>query len=185
MKKVNKERSKMNVEQKKEIQALKLFLPVVVALFVTNVVPVIFYGSLVYTRNWYRELSTGVAVAVAVNSAVNFFIYFYKGSSFKAETKKLLAKWTGFETPVEKDLKNAKGTGSSDCTTLNQDKSKPLISPGNFKKGDECRTPNKNVIKCLPSPVTFKLDCECVTPNKGFILAKLNENRDPIGVFRF
>ncbi|CAL8145618.1 unnamed protein product [Orchesella dallaii] len=141
MKEANQQRKKMNVEQKNEIQALNIFLPVVVVLFVTNIVPIIFYVSLVITRNWYRELSIAVGLAIAVNSASNFFIYFYRGSNFRDETKMVLSKWLGYNLIEQREIEKA--------TT--------------------------NVVVKKTSEL----------PNVGSIIAKVQQVRAPVGVFRF
>lgn len=84
-------RKEMNVRQEKEIRAVKMFIPVVVVLFLCNIEPYLHYYHIIKDGIVYREHFLGVFLSVAVNSSVNLPIYYFKGSSFRGEVRELLA----------------------------------------------------------------------------------------------
>ncbi len=84
-------RKELNITQQKNIGAVKMFVPVVIVLFLCNTEP---YAQFYYTsvENFvYREPFLGIFLPVAINSAVNLLIYYFKGSSFRNEVKALLS----------------------------------------------------------------------------------------------
>ncbi|CAL8112557.1 unnamed protein product [Orchesella dallaii] len=82
-----------NAAQKAEIEALKLFLPVVIAYFSTNVIPFVHFFVARSTKVYYRELNIGIGLCAVINSAVNFPIYCYQRPVFRKEAKSVIMKW--------------------------------------------------------------------------------------------
>ncbi|ODM92573.1 Farnesoate epoxidase [Orchesella cincta] len=93
--KIQKRRENLKQAQRKEIEALKLFLPVVIVLLTTNIMPVAIFSVAFFAKVWYRELSFATALTGVVNAAVNFYIYYHQRSPFKTKAKALLFKWFG------------------------------------------------------------------------------------------
>lgn len=88
-------RQDMKVGQRKEIRAVKMFFPVVVVLFLCNIIPYIHYG-LIRSGVIYRELQMSMYASFALNSAANLPIYYYKGPGFKNETRAVLMQMLPF-----------------------------------------------------------------------------------------
>lgn len=84
-------RKAMNMKQAKDIRAAKMFVPVVFVLFLCNIEPYVHYYYIVAEAYVYREHFLGVFLSIAVNSAVNLPIYYFKGSSFRKELRGLFA----------------------------------------------------------------------------------------------
>lgn len=84
-------RREMNVRQEKEIRAVKMFVPVVVVLFVCNIEPFVYHYFIVKDQIAYRDMGVGIFLSVAVNSSVNMPIYYWKWSSFRKEVKEILS----------------------------------------------------------------------------------------------
>ncbi|CAL8097798.1 unnamed protein product [Orchesella dallaii] len=91
--KMLKERKDVNCSQITEINALDLFLPVVVVLIVSNLAPLVHFAFLYYLKTLYREMNTAMLLSIVLNSAVNFHIYHYKGLKFKQDAKAILRSW--------------------------------------------------------------------------------------------
>lgn len=77
------------MNQKVEMRAVRLFYPVVVVLFVCNIIPIV-HITFIFNGIIYRELHIGMFTSFALNSAANMPIYYCKGSSFRQETKAML-----------------------------------------------------------------------------------------------
>lgn len=90
MRQFEKRRKELNIKHRKDIRAAKMFLPVVVVLFICNIPPIVHYCC-IFVGYVYRELYLGMLLAFTVNSAVNLPIYYLKGSSFRKEAKALLS----------------------------------------------------------------------------------------------
>ncbi|ODM95686.1 FMRFamide receptor [Orchesella cincta] len=99
--KLTKRRENINRVQRKEIEALRLFLPVVIVLFATNVAPFVHFIVIRFCKTLYRELSTAMMFSIAINSSVNFHLYYNQNLTFKKEAKNLIRRLCGVE--VEKD----------------------------------------------------------------------------------
>jgi len=108
IKKIQQRRTKLIKSQKKEIEAVKLFIPVVIAQFISNILPIIHTISIVVTKTWYRELGIAVGLSVVVNAAINFFIYWYQTSSFKSEVKTVFSKYTCWVQDEQVEQKEGK-----------------------------------------------------------------------------
>ncbi|CAL8103647.1 unnamed protein product [Orchesella dallaii] len=91
IRKFTRNRKNLNVKQRKDISAAKMFVPVVIVLCLCNIEPILFYFYFVKRRVLYREHHFGIRFSMAVNSAVNLPIYYFKGSSFRKECQTLLS----------------------------------------------------------------------------------------------
>ncbi len=94
------------MKQKRDIRAMKMFLPIVIAYFVTNIEPMVNVFIIVVYRTTYRELYMLMFLAVAGNSVVNLPIYYFRNMSFKTGAKLEIAEWM-----VKLGLKCAKDKG--------------------------------------------------------------------------
>lgn len=83
----------LNANQKSDIRAVRMFLPVVIVLFVCNIAPIVLNYYLL-KGIYYRELAMGVGLSYVLNSAVNLPIYYLGGANFRKETKTIL--WSSF-----------------------------------------------------------------------------------------
>lgn len=81
------------MKQKRDIRAVKMFLPIVIAYFVTNIEPMVNVFIIVVYRTTYRELYMLMFLAVAGNSVVNLPIYYLRNMSFKTGAKLEIAEW--------------------------------------------------------------------------------------------
>ncbi|CAL8103650.1 unnamed protein product [Orchesella dallaii] len=84
-------RKNLNVKQQKDISAAKMFVPVVIVLFLCNIEPILHYYYIKTGGVLYREHLFGIRFSMAVNSAANLPIYYFKGSSFRKECRTLLS----------------------------------------------------------------------------------------------
>jgi len=92
VRRLNKKRKEeLNCHQKKQIQAVRMFLPVVVVLCICNFGPIIYYFFFIYKGIVYREMYALVCLSTALNSSVNFPIYYFRASNFRNEAKVLLS----------------------------------------------------------------------------------------------
>ncbi|ODM92587.1 FMRFamide receptor [Orchesella cincta] len=94
--KMQNRRKQLDMGVKAEIETVRLFLPVVIAYFSTNVVPFVHFFIAYFTDTFYRELNAAVGLSIAINSAVNFQIYYYQRKAFRMETKAFIPKWYKF-----------------------------------------------------------------------------------------
>ncbi|CAL8103638.1 unnamed protein product [Orchesella dallaii] len=119
VRRIAKKRNEMNLSrnQKKDIRAVKMFLPVVVVLFLCNVEFVITYIIILHHRIVYRELLTLLFLFVAINSSANLPIYYFREAQFKAETRVLLNSWFPFLKLKGNDENT--GTNTSNAFTSN------------------------------------------------------------------
>lgn len=95
IRRIAEKRRELNVKLKRDIHAAKMFLPVVVALLVSNLEPIIHY---IYIQNGtiYRELNMAMLLSFAFNSSVNLPIYYWKAGRFRKETKLLAWKYVPY-----------------------------------------------------------------------------------------
>ncbi|CAL8083980.1 unnamed protein product [Orchesella dallaii] len=98
--KITRRRKGLNRARRREIEGLRLFLPVVVALFATNLAPFIHFVVIYFTKTLYRELSTAMMFSIAINAAVNFHLYYYQNSRFKKEADHLMLTLRGIEVEI-------------------------------------------------------------------------------------
>ncbi|CAL8133537.1 unnamed protein product [Orchesella dallaii] len=96
VRKIQNRRKQLDMKQKAEIEAVKLFMPVVIAYFSTCIVPFIHFSMAYFTEILYRELHIAAGLSVVINSAVNFCIYYYQRPAFKKEADALLREWYSF-----------------------------------------------------------------------------------------
>lgn len=75
---------------KREIKATKMFLPVVIVYFLTNIGPMVNYAIIHYSKKAIREVFQLVFISMALNLAANLPIYYWSSSIFKAEFKDLI-----------------------------------------------------------------------------------------------
>lgn len=107
-------RNRQNVNaRQKDIRVLKMFVPVVIALILCNVLPIVHYAFIHSTRTAYRELDFSMYMSFTVNSAVNLPIYYYNLSGFKKEIREVAAK-AGIQWVTEKSSDGYTATKSSD-----------------------------------------------------------------------
>ncbi|CAL8070675.1 unnamed protein product [Orchesella dallaii] len=90
---ISKRRREMNAFQQKSIDALRMFLPVVIALIITNIVQIAHLYPIVFLGAIYRELISAFGLSVAVNSSVNFHIFYHQRPKFQQESKAVLHTW--------------------------------------------------------------------------------------------
>ncbi|CAL8075548.1 unnamed protein product [Orchesella dallaii] len=91
VRKINKRRKDLNFNQKNDIQAVTMFLPVVIALFVCNISPIVYYSFMHFKGIIYREMFAMVCLSAALNSSLNFPIYYFRASNFRNEARSLLS----------------------------------------------------------------------------------------------
>lgn len=116
---LSKRRKEMNMKENRDIRAVKMFLPVVVAYFITNVGPIVNLIFVMVQKVTYREFYMLVYLSIAVNSAVNLPIYYFRSSAFKEGAKEKLTEWLwklgwkeGRLTVNGKNQENTNGTTS-------------------------------------------------------------------------
>ncbi len=80
---------------KREIRAIKMFLPVVIVYFMTNIGPIVNYVLIHFQRRTYREMYQVMFISIAFNSVANLPIYCWSSSVFKAEFKEMVGKLEG------------------------------------------------------------------------------------------
>jgi len=114
VRKIKHKRTQMKTSQKQEIEALKIFLPVVIFLFVSNVIPIIHAATLVFKKVWYREIGAAVALSAAINSAINFFIYYYQTATFKSEVKATFSKFFTCKHATQPKVRKDQENGDTD-----------------------------------------------------------------------
>lgn len=76
--------------QRKEIRAVRMFIPVVLVHLVAHFVPVVGLAMVYRLRVTYRELYSVAYLAFAFNSAANLPIYYVKGKGFRKELEEAL-----------------------------------------------------------------------------------------------
>jgi len=91
IRKFSKRRKELNMKTRKDIRAIKMFVPVVFVLFLCNIEPYVHYYYIRIGGFVYREHFIGVLLSIAVNSAVNLPIYYFKGGSFRKEVRSLFS----------------------------------------------------------------------------------------------
>lgn len=91
VRKFAKRRKELNIKQIKEIKAVKMFVPVVIVLFVCNIEPFAHYYNIAVRGKIFREQYLADLLSITVNSSVNLPIYYFKGSSFKSHLKDLFS----------------------------------------------------------------------------------------------
>ncbi|CAL8083825.1 unnamed protein product [Orchesella dallaii] len=89
--KLGKRRKEMNLKQRNDIQAVQMFLPVITVLLCCNMVPITHFVVLQYFGIIYNEFHMTTILSMAVNSSVNFPIYYYRAEKFKLEARRAIA----------------------------------------------------------------------------------------------
>ncbi|CAL8098095.1 unnamed protein product [Orchesella dallaii] len=74
--------------QEKAVQPLRMFLPVVTVLLLSNLGPIAENAFVLTKRVMYRELTLAVNLSHGVNCSVNFLIYYWRSENFRNEAKK-------------------------------------------------------------------------------------------------
>jgi len=82
---LGKRRKELNMRQRKDMQAVQMFLPVISVLLCCNMVPIVHFVVLQYFGIIYNEFHMMTILSMAVNAAVNFPIYYFRAASFKKE----------------------------------------------------------------------------------------------------
>ncbi|CAL8103653.1 unnamed protein product [Orchesella dallaii] len=90
IRKFSRRRKSLNMKQRKDIRAANMFVPVVIVLFLCNIEPIVHYYY-IYCGVVYREHFLGILISMAINSAANLPIYYFRGSSFRKECRTLLS----------------------------------------------------------------------------------------------
>ncbi|ODN02204.1 FMRFamide receptor, partial [Orchesella cincta] len=90
IKQFTKNRQGLSKTQRRDIRAARMFVPVVVVLFLCNIVPITFYIIMHFDRVLYREVVVLLVLSYAVNAAANLPIYYARGPSFRQEIKSAL-----------------------------------------------------------------------------------------------
>ncbi|CAL8084107.1 unnamed protein product [Orchesella dallaii] len=91
VRKLNKKRKELNVSQEKQLQAVSMFLPVVILLFICNVAPILFYFLMELKAIVYREMYMLLCLSTALNSSLNFLIYYFRSRNFRIEADAMLS----------------------------------------------------------------------------------------------
>ncbi|CAL8103641.1 unnamed protein product [Orchesella dallaii] len=140
VRRIAKKRNEMQLSrnQKKDIRAVKMFLPVVIVLFLCNVEFVITYIIILQYKIVYRELFTLLLLFVAINSSANLPIYYFREAQFKAETRVLLNSWFPF-LKLKGNDENI-GTNTSNAFTMDLPESR-----------EDCSTEVPG--KCIKCPI--------------------------------
>lgn len=120
------------MKHKKDIRAAQMFLPVVIILFLCNIIPIIHY-YFVYNKVVYKELLLGIFFSYVVNSAVNLPIYYSRGSSFRKETRLVLATNLPILARYFKSVENANSKATGGTGTTNDSKSNDNSETVNMK----------------------------------------------------
>ncbi|CAL8103644.1 unnamed protein product [Orchesella dallaii] len=107
IRKFKRNRRNLNVNQKKNISAANMFVPVVIVLFLCNIVPIVHYYY-IHSGVIHREAIFGMFVSEVVNSAANLPIYYFRGSGFRKECRALL---TPYFPVWANDSKKSEETG--------------------------------------------------------------------------
>ncbi len=89
MRDISKERLQLNINQQKELQVARMFIPVVVMALLCNVWILVTFISTYVTKTFYREIWIGLMLVYQVNSSINFFIYYIRGKDFRLETNSM------------------------------------------------------------------------------------------------
>lgn len=90
VKMLSEERQGISSTQKKDLQAVKMFFPVVGFMFICNIWPTF---ALVVIQIWgilHRETWMIMIFAVCLNSSVNLWIYYFKGTAFRSKTREFV-----------------------------------------------------------------------------------------------
>src|ERR1700748_3212439 len=87
-------RKELTKQEKVDIRAARMFVPVVVLLTLCNVEPIAMNILIRLTDVFYRELIMGWFLSIALNSTANLLIYYVKGSSsFRSKIRGNLPRW--------------------------------------------------------------------------------------------
>ncbi|ODN02205.1 FMRFamide receptor [Orchesella cincta] len=117
-----KNRQGLSKTQRRDIRAARMFVPVVIVLFICNIVPMSGYVVMHFGRVIHREVIFLLTFATVVNAAANLPIYYARGPSFRQEIKAELPLLCGWIKSVDNDPKardlsmtdrNTNGTGNS------------------------------------------------------------------------
>ncbi|ODN02209.1 FMRFamide receptor [Orchesella cincta] len=93
IKRFTSKRKELSRKQMKDIRAARMFVPVVIVLFLCNIEPMTHYLTLHITGMYYRELVLLLNLSITVNASANLPIYYARGSSFRLEIQSALPAW--------------------------------------------------------------------------------------------
>lgn len=88
---LSKRRKELKLNEKLNIRAIKMFLPVVIVYFLANIQPMIYVVNTTAKAVTFREERVVLYLCIAVNSAVNLPIYYFRSMPFRQETKNVFA----------------------------------------------------------------------------------------------
>lgn len=88
VRKINARRKQLNMNEKKELQAVQMFFPVVVILLICNICPLAVTHTVRTYYYSHRENVSLLILSVCINSAVNFLVYYWRGRTFRREVEK-------------------------------------------------------------------------------------------------
>lgn len=84
-------RQQMNCTQRQELQAARMFIPVTVLLLCCNFWPTFAFVIMHFWGVFHREMYMTWSLTIALNSTANFWIYYFRGNTFKAEARLLFS----------------------------------------------------------------------------------------------
>ncbi|CAL8084115.1 unnamed protein product [Orchesella dallaii] len=113
--KMNKRMRELSVNRK-DIQAITIFLPVVLVLCASQIGSFIFYFLIHFHKINYRETYSMHCLSVAVNSSINFPIYYFRSSNFRREVKAMFSQFSCvpkyLKDQTQEDIDNKESTDS-------------------------------------------------------------------------
>ncbi|CAL8098099.1 unnamed protein product [Orchesella dallaii] len=92
VKKLGKVRKQLTLTQASGVQPVKMFIPVVTFLLVSNVIAMAGFVMAHINGVLYREVYLASLLWCAFNSSPNFVIYYVRGSQFREDTRKFFGK---------------------------------------------------------------------------------------------
>lgn len=84
------QRRALTKSEETNISAVRMFLPVAVCYFLTNIIPFVVVALQILQKRIYRDLVMVALASYSFNSVVNFPIYYFNGSEFRVKSKQLL-----------------------------------------------------------------------------------------------
>ncbi|CAL8109541.1 unnamed protein product [Orchesella dallaii] len=101
IKRFTSKRKELSRKQMKDIRAARMFVPVVIVLFLCNIEPMSHYLTLHITGMYYRELVLFLNLSITVNASANLPIYYARGHSFRQEIQSALPSFLQCGNPKE------------------------------------------------------------------------------------
>lgn len=107
-------RKKIHANVKREIKAIKMFLPVVIVYFLTNVGPIANYVLIHFTTRAYREMYQLLFLSIALNPVANLPIYYWGSTIFRSEFQEVVGSLWSSKISMDLEMRDKK-----DKTTAN------------------------------------------------------------------